>query len=991
MKTNMKENYFFHFIKYGLALLFFICAFTTFAQQATFTGKIVDENNQPLPGTTVRVKGSRQAVITDQNGVFKLSGDRQSTLSISISFVGYDVIETMINVNQPQTIQLQPNAKSLSEVVVVGYGTSKKSDLTAAVTNLGAKSLNPGPVTSPLQMLTGKAAGVSVVQVGSQPGTTPTIRIRGITSLRGGNDPLYVVDGVQGGSDLLTNIPSSEIESIDILKDAAATAIYGARGAAGVVIATTKRSKSGKTSVEYSEQTSIDVINKFLPMMSADQWSKEALVMGVPAASNFGANTDWYGLLTRNGTTQNHSLAIGGGTDNFNYRASLTAILQNGVVKATDNQRYIGKIQATQKAFDNNLTLTYNLSNSITKGNNGPGSLGRAAFTGNVISNTYIQRPTDPVYNANGTYFTDPNIFQYLNPVAANNNIVNESNNDNLSGSVTALLQLHKGLTVQWFGSWQKTDYNSGYYASPLSTKATAIDNKGEASVNDSHSDSKLTNVVLNYTVDLGKKHHLDATGVYEWSSSESNSSFENGRGFINDLALYNNLGLEDASKIQAGDVGSSRSSRNLVSFVGRAHYSFLGRYLLEGGIRRDGSSVFGANNKWGNFPHVSVGWKLAQEPFMKHQKIFTTLTLRGAYGVTGNQGVGPLGSLQLVSGSGTTYFNGAVQTNFRISQNGNPDLKWETKKQTDIGLDFSILKGRLSGTFDAFTAKTDNLLYSYTVPQPPFPTGSIQANVGSIQNRGLELSLSYTVFQTANATLTLAGNGTLLDNKVLNLNGTLDGVPLNTNYVGWGTNAYLITGRPIGQIKILHHLGVSATGVETVVDQNTDGKIDAGSQSLDRIYEGTTVPNYNFAFTPSFTYKNFDVSMVWRGSGGNKIYNSLRSSLSYLQNIGKSNLLQSAATTGINTSSYSSDMWLEDGSFIRWENLSFGYRMKTDRLKYINSLRFSLTGSNLLVFTKYTGIDPEVSSSGNSGDGSDGGIYPRVRTFSVGVYIVLK
>ena len=307
--------------------------------------------------------------------------------------------------------------------------------------------------------------------------------------------------------------------------------------------------------------------------------------------------------------------------------------------------------------------------------------------------------------------------------------------------------------------------------------------------------------------------------------------------------------------------------------------------------------------------------------------------------------------------------------------------------------MDFGFLNNRLTGTFDAYSATTDNLLFNYTVPiEGPFLTTNILANVGSLQARGLELSLSYTVIRTRNTTLTLAGNGSLMQSKVLKLGGDIEGYDIPTNYVAWGANAFLVVGKPIGTYLILQHLGKDANNAETVVDQNKDGLIDQGVQSVDRIEEGQSLPKYNYAFTPSFTYKNFDASMVWRGSGGNKIYNGLRQTLSLEQNLGKSNLLESAVPLGISSSQYGSDLWLENGDFLRWENLSIGYRLDLKNIKYINALRISVTGQNLALITKYKGLDPEVDVSGGSSAGGDfGNYYPRTRTFSIGLNVIFK
>ncbi|TCD08300.1 SusC/RagA family TonB-linked outer membrane protein [Pedobacter frigidisoli] len=984
----MKQAYLY---KYGLAILALLFSINVFAQSNTFKGKIVDERNLPLPGVSIKVKETNQGITTGNDGNFQFTSAGKGPLTLTISYVGYDPIEKTILADLAITVALVPNAKSLSEVVVVGYGTVKKSDLTGAVSTISSKDLNPGSITNPLQQLTGKAAGVNISQTGSEPGTSPSVRIRGITSLIGGNDPLVVIDGVQGNMDLLTQVPPSEIESVDVLKDASATAIYGSRGAPGVIIITTKKNRAGKSSVEYTANASVDVLPKGIKLLDADQWWQQAQLYSVPASANHGSSTDWYNLLTQTGVTQNHTIAFGGGANSFNYRASLSAILQTGSVIKSNYKNYIGRIQATQKAFDDKLTLTMNLNNGINNTNYSPTGVGRESFRSNLISNTYVTRPTDPVYNTDGSYYSDPNVFQYVNPYAVANTVVNENHINSLFGSLRADLQLYKGLSLGWFGSWRKVDGNSGYYLPASSTVSSAIDNQGIANINNYHNDEKLMDISLNYKVNFGD-HNLDAVAVYETQGQTYNGNFAQAKGFINDIATYNALQLGDLSKVTPGDMSSYKNDRNLVSFLGRVNYSYKNRYLITASYRRDGSSVFGVNHKWGDFPSASIAWKIDEESFMKDQKIFTSLKLRGGFGITGNQqGLSPQGSLQLVGYSGVTYFGGAPITNFVVSQNANPDLRWETRKQTNIGLDFGLLGGRISGTIDAFTATTDNLLFGYTVPQPPFPYPNITANVGSLENKGLELTLSYDVIKTENTVLTLAGNGSLLKNKVLSLSGSIAGVPLNTNYVSWGINSYLIEGMPIGTFNILQHKGKDAANAETVVDQNGDGIIDQGNQSPDRVIAGSAIPKYTYAFTPSFRYKNFDASMVWRGSGGNKIYNTLRPSLSYFESLGKSNVLESAIPLGLYTSQYSSDLWLENGAYLRWENLSFGYTVKTEKIKYVSSLRLSLTGSNLLLITKYTGIDPELNVSGGSGSGSDGGIYPRTRTFSLGLNVVFK
>lgn len=962
-------------------------------QKQTVSGIITDENGLPLPGASVLEEGTKNGIVTDFDGKYKLTVESAQAVII-VSFVGYK--EKKVTANQTIiNVQLFPDATDLQEIVVVGYGTAAKKDVTGAVSSIAAKDMNQGAIVNPLQLISGKAAGVNITQIGSEPGSGPSVRIRGVSSLIGGNDPLVVVDGIQGNMDLLNQVPPSEIENIDVLKDASATAVYGSRGAPGVIIVTTKKNKAGKSTIEYTGSTSVDFIPKKLNMLDANQWWETAQSVGVPASSNHGSNTDWYGLLTQTGITQTHTLSFGGGTDKFNYRASITAIMQDGVVINSSNQKYIGRIQATQLALDDKLKLTFNLNTGVNNITSSIGSIGTVAYTSNLITNALLARPTDPVYNTDGTYFTDPTVFHYLNPYAAAQTVTNERQDDNLFGSLKADLDLGKGFTANWFGSWRKTNSTIGYYMPAESTEAYAIEQHGFANIKNDRQNEKLTNLSLTYKKTLGI-HSFNALALYEWQSQTYQGNYTQARGFISDEATYNALQFGDLSKVRAGDIRSYKNDRTLVSYLGRLNYSLLDRYLLTASMRRDGSSVFGANNKWGNFPSASVAWQINKEPFMANQNLFSELKLRVGYGETGNQqGLYPQTSLPLVDSAGNIYFGGSIITNFTIAQNANADLKWETKKQTNIGLDFALLDNRLRGSVDVYDSRTDNLLFDYTVPQPPYPYNKIKANVGSISNKGLEAALAYDVIKTNNSTLTLAGNVSFMKNEVLNLSGSINGIPLNTNYVNWGApNSLLVQGKPIGSFYILESTGTNDNGVETVKDRDGDGKIDQGATSADRRYAGSALPTYTFAFNPSYRYKNFDASMLWRGSGGNKIYNNLNQRLSMLENTGSSNVLVSAVDKGIFSSPYGSDAWLEDGSFIRLENVTAGYTFRfTD--KYVDSIRLSLTGNNLLLITDYTGVDPELNISG-SGDpndnfGGDKGIYPRTRSVAFGLTVKFK
>lgn len=961
----------------------------TVSQQSEITGTVLDDQGLPLPGVNIIEKNTSNGVMTDFDGKYSITVSSPDAVLVFTS-VGFESQEIEVSGKTTLDATMQISVAALDEVVVVGYGSTTKRDVTGAVASISDENFNQGAISNPLEQISGKAPGVIINTVGSEPGSTPSVRIRGITSLIGGNDPLVVVDGVQGNMDLLNQIPPNEIKSIDILKDASATAVYGSRGAPGVLIVTTKRNKNGSSTFEYSSTASIDVLSNKLDVLNSEQWWAQAKEYGIPASANHGSNTDWYDILTQTGYTQNHTISFGSGTDTFNYRASVSAILQEGVVLNSNNDKYIARLSANQKALNNKLDITLNINTGILKTTNSVQSIGNAAYTSNLITNSYFKRPTDPIYDTDGSYYTDPNVFQYLNPYAVAQTTVDERENNNLFVSLDTDLEVYDGLTLGWFGSWRKTNNNIGFFLPVESTDANAINQKGFANISDNDQDEKLTNLSLNYKNTFGD-HKIDALALYEWQQQTYQGNYAQARGFINNETTFNSLQSGDLSDVRNGDISSYKNDRSLVSFLGRINYTLLDKYLLTVSYRRDGSSVFGENNKWGNFPAASLGWRIDEENFME-DGIFDQLKLRGGFGITGNQqGLYPQRSLPLVSPGGITYFGGSEIRNFVISQNSNEDLKWERKKQTNVGVDFSLFESRLNGSIDAFTATTDDLLFNYTVPQPPFPYNTIAANVGSIRNRGLEFALSYDFIRTDDVKFSLSGNLSLLDNEVLNLSGSINGVDLNTNYVPWGINSFLIEGKPIGTFNILQHSGINNVGAEVVKDVNNDGTIDQGIRSPDRVIEGSALPTYNFSINPTFKYKDFDISMLWRGSGGNKIYNVLKQNLSKMETLGNSNVLESAVDLGLYTTQYGSDLWLEDGDFIRLENVTAGYNFNFENSAYIKNIRLSLTGNNLLLITDYSGVDPELNFSGGNGFGSDSGIYPRTTSVALGLQVKFK
>ncbi|MEO8255563.1 MAG: SusC/RagA family TonB-linked outer membrane protein, partial [Flavobacterium sp.] len=511
------------------------------------SGIVTDDKGMPLPGASVLEVGTQNGITTDFDGRFQMSVQSADS-KLLITYLGYNS-KTVIAAKNLR-VQLSAKSNDLVEVVVIGYGSAKRKDVTGAVSSIAAKDMNQGAIVNPLQLIAGKAAGVNINQIGSEPGAGPSVRIRGISSLIGGSDPLVVVDGIQGNLELLNSIPPTEIESMDILKDASATAVYGSRGAAGVIIVTTKSNKTGKSTFEYVGSSSVDFIPKKLDMLDANQWTVASQANGVPASSNHGANTDWYGILTKTGFTQTHTLSFGGGTSNLNYRASLTAISQDGVVINSSNKKYIARMQATQKVLDDKLKLTYNLNNGIENTTSSIGDIGRVSQTSNLITQSYYMRPTDPIFDTNGkTYFTDPGLFQYINPYAVAQESTYNSQFDNLFGSLRADLDLADGLQASWFGSWRKTSKTTGFYLPVSSTDPGAVRQDGFGNIRNEKQNEKLMNVSLNYKKTFGI-HSINALALYEWQNQTYDGSYLQARGFISEVTSYNALQYGDMSKV---------------------------------------------------------------------------------------------------------------------------------------------------------------------------------------------------------------------------------------------------------------------------------------------------------------------------------------------------------------------------------------------------------------------------------------------------------
>ncbi|HEY5746575.1 MAG TPA: SusC/RagA family TonB-linked outer membrane protein [Chryseolinea sp.] len=1007
----------YHIFKSLLCLLILLSPGWTLAQERTITGKVMSaDDNMQLPGANVLVKGSSSGTVTDSEGQFSLAIGDNTTLVIS--FVGYVSQEVAVGNQSNITISLVPDATSLAEVIVVGYGTIQKKDLTGSVTNLSQKDFNAGINPNPLQAIQGKVAGLNITQPSGDPNTAPTVRLRGYTSLAGGSDPLYVVDGVIGVP--INSISPSDIDRIDVLKDASASAIYGSRAANGVIMITTKRGKDGKPTISFNNYIAMENISKRLDLMNADEYRSEVTrIKGAASlsdglkfptdANGNGYNTDWMKQITRTGYTNNHELALAGGTSQLSYRGSLNYMKREGIVKNTDFERITGRFNVDQKALNDKLQIQYNLGVTRTNSN---------LTNEDVINRAILFLPTLPVHNTDGSYYEVPGSFDLYNPVAMQQNFKKPSANTLLVGAINAKYEVAKGLTLGVNGALQ-SEQGRKQEAYNVDTKAY-LGMLGQVSQSYAQANNKLLELTAQYKTNFGSSSNLTVLGGYSYQGfvNDGFSAMNNiGDPSLADVGLYNlygynNLGAYQGTLIrgQSNYVSSYKNTSALISFFGRATVNLTDKYNITATVRRDGSTKFGANNKWGTFPSLAAGWTLSNEGFLSGGSTLNYLKLRVGWGQTGNaEGISPYRSLLLYGtppdGSTSYSYYDPVSKQFLtgvdITQNANPNLKWEVLSQTNIGLDFELFDGKVTGTLEVYDKRTKDMLYNYTVPLDGknYFTKTQLANVGEMSNKGIELSVGGDVISGDNFRWNTRVVGSVFKNMVEKLSSGdyQSGQILYNNFNGRGlgliTASQLREGHPMGEFYIPHFRGYDENG--NIQYETEDGGVTTDYGSAKKFEKGSGIPKATVSWINTFTYKHFDFSFQLRGVFGNKIINNLRSNLTLSGSILENNMIRDIDQYPANYSIPGlSDQWLESGSFVRLDNWQLGYNIPVGG-NAIKNARVYVAGNNLFVITAYKGIDPELQVKGDLGTdyatpnsiGMDySNIYPKTRSFQLGV-----
>ncbi|WP_152267084.1 SusC/RagA family TonB-linked outer membrane protein [Agriterribacter humi] len=970
------------------------------AQEANkpVSGTVKTETGEAVAGASVTAENSsnksKTTVTSNEEGVFAFSGLANGRYTFTVSYVGYST-ETLTGTVGDAGLQLpvvlKVAAQSLEDVVVVGYGTQRKKDVTGAVKSVKAESFNRGIVNNPQQLLQGKVAGVNITSSSGEPGAPVNIVIRGAASVRNSSSPLFVVDGVPldnagtGTGDALNFLNPQDIASMDVLKDASATAIYGSRGANGVIIITTKRGRAGTSVLNFTTSAGISKVARKLPVFSTDEFKKQVVGVGGDL-EDFGSSTDWQDEIFRTGHTYENNLTLSGGADKLVYYASLNAQNQTGILKGSNMKRYTGRFNATQKFWDDRLSVDVNLTATNTNNRRPPID----GLLGSAISNN----PTLPARDADG----NPAKFENAsNPLVELDLYKDIASVNRVLGNISPTLRIIKGLTYKLnFGIDNTTTTRD------IVNFANAVPQRdGRFETQSIQLRNRLIENYLTYTTDIDKHTFSALAGhsyqniMYQYRSSSINKLP------LNDLDPIYNPGIGQELTMANNRPTGNANIDELQSYFARINYAFDNRYLLTASFRMDGSTKFGENNKYGYFPSFSLGWNIKEEEFMANSA-FSALKLRGGWGMTGNQEIEPKSTqayfrTEVTSGASyPLYPTGAYPPGTFFARFANPDLQWESTQQTNIGLEFGLFNGALNGSIDWFDKITDNILLSIPPQDPVQPAGTTFANIPGmkIRNTGIEIDLEYRKRITNDLSFGIGGNATFMKNNVT-------GSPYQVIFSGSATGSGLtsatlngyINGNPIGSFYLLDFIGIDADGLSKYTDTDKDGII----TPKDRIIAGSAVPKTLYNFFGNLSYKGFDFVVNFNGVSGNKIYDNTATANFYKTKIAKNNNTTAEAVQypeeSINNAAGVSTRYLKDGGYLRLNNMSLAYNFNTDRLgvqKWITNLRLYVTAQNLFVITKYDGFDPEINSDRSIDRAVSYGIdylnYPKARTVIFGL-----
>ena len=963
----------------------------TVLQQKAISGKVVDSKGESIIGANIMEKGTTNGTITDFDGNFNLNVAANAVLQIS--YIGYKTQEIPVSqLKAGAVITLKEDTEVMDEVVVIGYGTQRKGDVTSAISSVKAEDFTVGKVGDAADLIKGKVAGLSIAKGSGDPNATSSIRLRGVISVNGSTTPLILIDGVEG--DLSTVAPEN-IEAIDVLKDASAAAIYGTRGANGVILITTKTGKrEAHTTASYSGYVSASQFGKKLDFMTA-----EDVRAGKTNFTDKGYDTDWLDAISRTGFTHNHNFNISGGTKQTTYSADFTYRKEDGVIMNTYAEDIRMRFDVSRWMLNDMLKVNLNMvkkwhKNSATNATNSDQS--------NIYRQAIARNPTAPIYNEDGSYNEDFGVNYYYNPVGMLEERLGNYSYEETRATGNITLEPIKGwqtnlmLATSRFGAHDKGYNTSEYYGNQLNQWT------GYAYHTNSESYQNNLEITSKYDLNVGK-HRMNAMVGYSYQYYKYEQNYANNYNFPTDFFQWNNLGIGQALKEGKAGMGSSASENTLIGFFARVSYAYDNRYNLLVSVRREGSSKFGDNNKWGTFPSASLGWTISNEEFMKGITWLNNLKLRAGFGITGVIPNNPYESLtKYTYGSSYYYSDGKWLPGLSVNSNPNPDLRWEKSTEFNVGLDWSVLDDRLGGSIDLYNKKTTDLLFLYTVPTPPNLYNLTLANAGSVRNQGIEIAVNAVPVRTKDfewkTVVTVSAN----KNKLLSLSNDMYESNSFIDTGGLGEPISISThrmeeGHALGDFYGLKSVGVSENGLFLI--EKPDGEIvefanDQLKNDEYRQYLGSGLPKVYLGWTNNLSYKNWDLSMQFTSQLGFKILNEPRAF--YENNSIAYNRLKSveeAPYGGQYTLSSSQPQtfvsyYLEDGDFLKLTNLTIGYTFPIKKNnKYIKGVRAYLSGDNLFCITGYSGLDPELSNANPTYAGIDyRDKYPSIRSFTFGL-----
>lgn len=974
-------------------------ALTLTAQQITVSGTVSDTAGEPLIGVSVTVAGANAGTTTDIDGLYTLTAAPDATLRFS--YVGYRSQEVAVAGRATINIVMEENSEVLNEVVVVGYGTMDKKELTSAISHISEKDFLSVSSLDPSMMIQGKVPGVSITNTGAgDPNNQASIQIRGVSSRSAGLGPLIVIDGVPGGN--LTNINPNDIASFDILKDGAASAIYGTRGSNGVILVTTKKgSKDGSTHTSYSGTFAWDTVNRDLKMMNAQDFRDVRLGWG-DRGVDLGGNLDWFDAVTRTGFTMQHTLTVSGGNERSNYRVSADYRDANGIDLRSNREEYGARASVTHTTKGGLFTIQMNVAPRIIYRDNADWSVFKDALEANPT--TPLMNPENPAqyYNFYGQIAgSNPVERQLLEKDHADTKLLDWDGTLrlNLLPLLARNSDSNHTLTTQvMFADHQYSNDNS-YFRPSTSTASLNDGHEGVASRSYSKERQYVVEWLANYSGRFAGAHNLKAMLGYSYQYSQYSGFNAENKDFPNDGLGADNLGSGEWAK-EEGEVmmGSYRNDAKLISFFGRVSYDYKGKYLVTASLRHEGSSKFGKNHKWGNFPAVSAGWRISQESFMRDIAWLDDLKIRADYGVTGNQDFSSYLSINTMSGFGYYYYNGRYFQVWGPGKNVNPDLKWEKGKNWNVGLDFSVLGSRIYGSLNYFSRRQQDLLGNYKVPVPPNIHDETYVNVGTMKNTGFEFDLNFNVVNGRDFGYNFGVVGTWMSNKFVEFS--------NSEYVGQDYYNVCSTqdpypfynlqriekGKSLGNFYMWRYAGINSDGDWLVYDREGDIILASQATDDDRAVVGNGMPKFTMSTTHNFRWRNFDLALFFRGAFGFDIFNI--HDFYYGTRNFNGNVLRKAYGKNFavspNAAPVVSDYFLERGDYFKLDQLTLGYTLKLPSCRFLDRIRIYGTVKNVFTLTKFSGVDPSTYQVNGLEPGAQGSrsYYPSTRQFIAGVQV---